>query len=136
MVYFEIYHKPTLVMDIETYREYCITKPFVTEEFPFDNETLVFKLKGKIFALGSIANFKSVNLKCDPEAAVVLREQFEAVQPGFHMNKKHWNTIQLDGSISWKQLKEWIDNSYSLVLECLPKKEQEEVKKASSEVSK
>ena len=89
MRYFEKYLKSTSLMDIETYREFCISKPFVTEEFPFDLDTLVFKVKGKIFALCSITNFNSVNLKCDPEQAIELRERFEAVRPGFHMNKKH-----------------------------------------------
>jgi predicted DNA-binding protein (MmcQ/YjbR family) len=115
MLYFEKYRKPVNAMDIETYRDYCLSKPFVTEAFPFDSETLVFKVSGKIFALCDINNFKSVNLKCDPEKAIELREQFDAVIPGFHMNKKHWNTIMFDGSISWKQLKEWIDDSYGLV---------------------
>ena len=110
-------------MDIEIYREYCLSKPYVTEGFPFDSETLVFKLKGKIFALCNLNDFISVNLKCDPEKAIELREQFEFVQPGFHMNKKHWNTITFDGRLSWKQLKEWIDDSYNQVEAGLPKKD-------------
>ncbi len=114
-------------MDIETYREYCLSKPFATEHFPFDEQTLVFKLKGKIFALADIVNFNSVNLKCEPDLAIELREQFDAVTPGYHMNKKHWNTIRFDSFISWKQLKEWIDHSYLQVLASLPKKDQEEV---------
>ena len=115
-------------MDIETYREYCLSKPGVTEAFPFDNETLVFKVSGKIFALGNITDFKSVNLKCDPAKAIELREEFDAVIPGFHMNKKHWNTIIFEGSISWKKLKEWIDHSYTLVVESLSKKDREALK--------
>ncbi len=132
MRYFEKYLKSTSLMDIETYREFCISKPFVTEEFPFDLDTLVFKVKGKIFALCSITNFNSVNLKCDPEQAIELRERFEAVRPGFHMNKKHWNTIDLDGSISWKQLSEWIENSYSLVVDSLPKTDREAIRNLDS----
>lgn len=132
MRYFEKYLKSTSFMDIETYREFCISKPFVTEEFPFDLDTLVFKVKGKIFALCSITNFNSVNLKCDPEQAIELRERFEAVRPGFHMNKKHWNTIDLDGSISWKQLSEWIENSYSLVVDSLPKTDREAIRNLDS----
>lgn len=109
-------------MDIEIYRDYCLNKPGVTEDFPFDNETLVFKVGGKIFALASIAAFTSVNLKCDPEKAVELREQYPAIQPGYHMNKKHWNTVHFDGSISFALLKELTDHSYSLVVNSLPKK--------------
>ncbi len=115
-------------MDIEVYRQYCLSKPCVTEEFPFDNETLVFKVGGKIFALCNIQQFKSVNLKCDPDKAIELRERFEAVSPGFHMNKKHWNTIEFNESISWKQLREWIDHSYNLVINALPKKQRAEIK--------
>jgi predicted DNA-binding protein (MmcQ/YjbR family) len=112
-------------MDIESYREYCLNKAYVTESFPFDNETLVFKVGGKVFALANISTFDSVNLKCEPSKAVELREQYDAVIPGYHMNKKHWNTILIDGRISWKQLKEWIDDSYNLVLGSLPKKERD-----------
>ena len=115
-------------MFAETFREYCLSKPGVTEAFPFDNETLVFKVGGKIFALANVSDFKSMNLKCDPEKAVELREQFNSVIPGYHMNKKHWNTINFDGSISWKQLKEWIDDSYNLVAESLPKKERDAIR--------
>ena len=114
-------------MDIETYREYCLSKPFVTEDFPFDQETLVFKVKGKIFALGDITHFKSVNLKCDPEKAIELRAEYLAVEPGYHMSKKHWNTIRFDGTIGWKLLQEWIDDSYLLVVKSLPKKDREEL---------
>ena len=107
-------------MNIEEYRAYCLAKKAVTEEFPFDSETLVFKVMGKIFALTSVSEFVSVNLKCDPEKAVELRDQYAAVVPGFHMNKKHWNTIQFDGSISDKLLKTWIDESYQCVINTLP----------------
>jgi len=115
-------------MDIEVYRNYCLSKPFTEEAFPFDEQTLVFKVKGKIYALADIYDFASVNLKCDPDKAVALREEFEAVIPGYHMNKKHWNTVNFDGSISWKQLKEWIDDSYDLVVGSLSKKDREEVR--------
>lgn len=110
-------------MNIEEYRVYCMAKKGVTEEFPFDNDTLVFKVKGKIFALANVSNFASINLKCDPELAVELRDQYAAVVPGYHMNKKHWNTIVLDGSIQGKLLKTWIDHSYNLVVLSLPKKD-------------
>ncbi len=116
-------------MNIEEYREYCISKKGVTEELPFGPETLVFKVMGKMFALTSLENFESVNLKCDPEEAALLREKYDAVLPGFHMNKKHWNTVRIDGSISDKLLKQWIDHSYELVANSLTKKEKEELKK-------
>lgn len=108
-------------MDIESYRTYCLSKKGVTEEFPFDNETLVFKVMGKMFALTSVTNFSSINLKCDPEEAIGLRETYEAVQPGYHMNKKHWNTVLMDGTLSDKLVLSWIDKSYLLVASSLPK---------------
>ena len=108
-------------MNIEEYRTYCIFKPGVTEEFPFDNETLVFKVMGKVFALANVSEFRSINLKCDPEKAVELRDRYAAVLPGYHMNKKHWNTITFDGSIADILLKQWIDESYNLVVLTLPK---------------
>lgn len=114
-------------MNIEDFRDFCLSLNCVTEEFPFDNNTLVFKVAGKMFALTGIEEFNGVNLKCDPEKAVDLREQYPAVQPGFHMNKKHWNTVQLDGSISNELLQEWIQDSYWLVIKKLPKKIQKEL---------
>lgn len=109
-------------MNIETFRQYCLAKNGVTEEFPFDEQTLVFKVSGKMYALTNIEEFISINLKCEPELAVELRDRYDAVQPGWHMSKKHWNTIVLDGSISDKLLKEWIDHSYEQVVNGLPKK--------------
>jgi predicted DNA-binding protein (MmcQ/YjbR family) len=109
-------------MNIETFRDHCITKTGVSEEFPFDNETLVYKVGGKMFALTNIDLFESVNLKCDPMLALELRERYHAVIPGYHMNKKHWNTIKMDGSIPDSILFEWIDHSYDLVYKSLPKK--------------
>ncbi len=103
-------------MNIEQVREHCLSKKGVTEDFPFDEVTLVFKVMGKIFALTSLEGDLSVNLKCDPARAVELREKFSAVQPGYHMNKKHWNTVFADGSMSWDFIKELIDNSYELVV--------------------
>jgi predicted DNA-binding protein (MmcQ/YjbR family) len=102
-------------MNIEQYREYCIGFEGVTEEFPFDNHTLVFKVYGKMFALTDVEDFTSINLKCDPEKAVELREQYSSVLPGYHMNKKHWNTVLIDGSIPDKFIFEWIKDSYWLV---------------------
>lgn len=102
-------------MNLESFREYCLKKSGAREEFPFGEETMVFKVEGKMFALTDVETFASINLKCDPEVAVELREQYPSVQPGYHMNKKHWNTIVMDGSIPDRLVKEWIDSSYSLV---------------------
>lgn len=107
-------------MNIEDFRAYCLNKPGVTEEFPFDETTLVFKVGGKMFALLDVDSFESVNLKCDPEKAVELRERYAAVRPGFHMNKKHWNTVRMDGSLPDALIREWVDDSYRLVFEKLP----------------
>lgn len=115
-------------MNIEEYREYCMAKPGVTEDFPFDEQVLVFKVMGKMFALADVDLFVSINLKCDPERAIELRETYDAVQPGYHMNKKHWNTVEMDGSIGDKLIKEWIDHSYELVVKGLPKKDQQVLK--------
>lgn len=112
------------MFDIESFRNYCLNKLHVTEEFPFNEETLVFKVAGKMFALANVDEFNSINLKCDPERAIELREQYEAILPGFHMNKKHWNTVELDGTVPLKLIKEMIDDSYNLVVLSLPKKEQ------------
>jgi predicted DNA-binding protein (MmcQ/YjbR family) len=103
-------------VDLESFRDYCLKKESVTEEFPFGEDVMVFKVKGKMFALTDVETFSSINLKCDPEKATELREQYGAVQPGYHMNKKHWNTVMIDGSLPDKLLKEWIDHSYELVL--------------------
>ncbi|GAA4848414.1 MmcQ/YjbR family DNA-binding protein [Algivirga pacifica] len=109
-------------MDIISYRDYCLSFPGTTEHTPFDEVTLVFKVMGKMFALTNMDTFESINLKCDPEKAIELREKYTAVLPGYHMNKKHWNTVLIDGSISDQQLKEWIKESYDLVIKGLPKK--------------
>lgn len=115
-------------MDIETLRSYCLQKPGVTEEFPFDEVTLVFKVKGKMFLLtGLDAPGLSFNLKCDPDMAMELREQYPCVQPGYHMNKKMWNTVYADGSVTDKLLYSWIDHSYDQVVNGLTKKLREEL---------
>ena len=108
-------------MDIEAFRDYCLAKPGATEEMPFGPETLVFKVGGKIFALTDLDTFRSINLKCDPERAEALREAHDYVRPGFHMNKKHWNTVLLGTGILANQLRALIDHSYELVLASLPK---------------
>ena len=102
-------------MDIVTLREYCISKSAVTESFPFGDDTLVFKADGKIFVLVNLEGDLSINLKCDPVLALDLRERYSAVTPGYHMNKKHWNTIYLDGTVPDKELFSWIDHSYDLI---------------------
>lgn len=111
-----------MTMNIEQIREYCLKKKGVTEEFPFDEETLVFKVAGKIFLLASLESIPlQINLKCDPEIAIELREEYKSVQPGYHMNKKHWNTIIIDGSVPAKLVFEWINDSYNLVVAGLKK---------------
>lgn len=109
-------------MNIEEFREYCLSKDEVTEGFPFDKTTLVFKVLDKMFALTDTEGDFTMNLKCKPEKAVELREKYSSVIPGYHMNKKHWNTIIVDGSLSDDLIKEWIDESYSLVVQKLPLK--------------
>ena len=103
-------------MNIESLREYCLSKPGAEETLPFGPDTLVYKVSGKIFLLTGLDEEQlSFNVKCDPDKALELREAFACVLPGYHMNKKHWNTIVVDGSVTDKQLKEWIDHSYELV---------------------
>jgi predicted DNA-binding protein (MmcQ/YjbR family) len=102
-------------MNIETLREYCISKEEVSEGFPFGEDTLVFKVKNRIFALANLDGDLSINLKCDPPFAIELREKYNSVTPGYHMNKKHWNTVLLDGSVPDMEIFSWIDHSYSLV---------------------
>lgn len=109
-------------MDIETYREYCIGKPGVTEDFPFDNNTLVFRVKNKMFALADVDLFESINLKCDPEEALRLRERYSGIGPGYHMNKKHWNTVVMNSDVPDPLILEMIDKSYALVVAGLPSK--------------
>jgi len=114
-------------MNIEEVREYCLTKKAVTESFPFDETTLVFKVMNKMFCLLSLDDFR-VALKNDPEKNIELRAHYPAIIPGYHMNKEHWNTIELDGSIPPVLLRELIDESYTLIIKSLPKKVQEEYK--------
>lgn len=116
-------------MNIEKVREYCISKKAVSESFPFDQHTLVFKLADKMFALLSLDENKYLNLKCDPEKAIELREKYDYVKPGYHMNKKHWNTIDLDTPIEKSLLQTWIDDSYNLVFKKLPQKVKTEIEK-------
>lgn len=116
-------------MNINTIRKYCSRKKGVTEDFPFDEDTLVFKVMGKMFGLTSLSDPISINLKCDPEMAVELREMYDGVTPGYHMNKKYWNTVSFEAGIPEKEIFNWIDHSYEQVVKGLPKKTQEELKK-------
>jgi len=115
-------------MNIETYREYCISKKGVTEGFPFDDTTLVFKVMGKIFAFTGLNEEFRISLKCDPEKAILLRETYSFVIPGYHLNKTHWNSIYVEGGATDEQLKEWIDDSYDLIVKSLTNKLKEELK--------
>ncbi|WP_066831310.1 MmcQ/YjbR family DNA-binding protein [Rufibacter ruber] len=110
-------------MNIEEFRDYCLAKPHVEETLPFGEDTLVFIVAGKMFAMCSLNSYaEGVNLKCDPERAVELREQYPAIQPGYHMNKKYWNTILPEAFLPMGLLPELINHSYELVVKCLPKK--------------
>ena len=118
-------------MNLQTYYEYCLSKKGVTEHFPFDEDTLVFKVGGKMFALSSLSQWEkgqpSANLKCDPDRAQELRVQFDGIAPGFHMSKTHWNTLTLNTSVPQLLIKELIDHSYELVFKSLTKKLQIEI---------
>lgn len=111
------HHTWNIKMDVETARNLCLEKPGSTESLPFDEETLVFKVKGKMFALLSLSGDLMLNLKCDPEKALELREQHEDITPGYHMNKTHWNTLFLGGNIPESIIRELIAHSYNLVSE-------------------
>lgn len=116
-------------MNIEDIREYCICKKAVTESFPFDENTLVFKVAGKMFALTNITGDLRINLKCNPEKAIELRERYSSILPGYHMNKKHWNTVKITTELTDKFIKEMITESYNLVVATLSKKQQTELHK-------
>jgi len=115
-------------MNIEEFRDYCLSKKYVTECFPFDTTTLVFKVANKMFALSGLENIPaSVNLKCDPERAIELREEYSGIVAGFHMSKKHWNTITIEGNIPTDFIEELVDHSYNLVVKGMTKKLQKEL---------
>lgn len=116
-----------LNMKAEQLKEYCLSKEGAEEYYPFDNVTACFKVSGKIFAITLFDFPLSINLKCDPELAADLREKYEDVKPGFHMNKKHWNTVLTEGEISDKELIKMIDHSYELIVKGLNKKQKEEL---------
>lgn len=109
-------------MDLETFRDFCLSLPETSESLPFGENTLVFKVCDKMFALCDIDDFKSVNLKCDPQNAINLREEFPgSVLPGYHMNKKHWNTVMITPEIPRAAMEEWIIDSYKLVISGIPR---------------
>ena len=109
-------------MNLETFREYCLAKPGAKETTPFGDDTLVFKVAGKMFALAGLDEVPArANLKCDPDRALELRDRYEEVQPGYHMSKKHWNTVELEGGIPEAELRKMIDKSYELVVQGLSK---------------
>jgi len=109
-------------MDLAEFREYCLTKPDTTEGTPFGPDVIVFKVSGKMFALAALDEVPTtVNLKCDPELALDLRDRYEQVRPGYHMNKKHWNTVEIERGIPDLKLRKMIDHSYELVIKGLPK---------------
>jgi predicted DNA-binding protein (MmcQ/YjbR family) len=109
-------------LDIEDFRTYCLGKPHVSEGTPFGEDVLVFKVRRKMFALVSLEEVPpTANLKCDPDRALELRDRYEEVQPGYHMNKRHWNTVELSGGVPVAELRKMIDHSYQLVVASLPK---------------
>lgn len=113
-------------MDIELFREYCLSKRGVTEDFPFDEVTLCLRVAGKIFAITGLDSERfTVNLKCDPDFALELREHHPEVQPGWHMNKKHWNTVDFEGALEERLLRQLIDHSYEQVVKSLKRAERE-----------
>jgi predicted DNA-binding protein (MmcQ/YjbR family) len=118
-------------MNLENFYQFCLSKNGVTEHFPFDEDTLVLKIGGKIFALTSLSDWENenptVNLKCNSEKALELRAEFEDIRPGYHMNKIHWNTININKSVSDKMINELINHSYELIFNSLPKKSQQEI---------
>jgi predicted DNA-binding protein (MmcQ/YjbR family) len=116
-------------MNIETFRAYCLSKPAATENTPFGPDNIVFKIGGKMFALAALDEVPpTVNLKCDPDLALELRDRYEQVRPGYHMNKKHWNTVELDGIIPEREIKKMVDHSLDLVVRSLPKARREKLK--------
>lgn len=120
-------------MNIEDYRDFCLSLPGTTEETPFGPDTLVFKVGGKIFALTDLQTFASFNVKCDPERAAELRERYDYVRPGYHMNKKHWNTVLVGTGATDAQIREWLTDSYQLIVSSLPKAVRTELQEAACE---
>lgn len=114
-------------MNIEAYRDFCLAFPMVTESFPFDERVLVFKVANKMFALADVEDFEYINLKCDPERAMLLREEYDEIKPGYHMSKKHWNSVYVTGMLDDEFIEELIIHSYDLIVSSLTKKVQHEI---------
>jgi predicted DNA-binding protein (MmcQ/YjbR family) len=115
-------------MDLEQFREYCLSKIAATESMPFGEGVLVFKVAGKIFALAALDEIPAtVNLKCDPDLALELRDRYEQVRPGYHMNKKHWNTVEIDRGVPEAELRKMIERSYDLVVRALSKAQRDQL---------
>ena len=114
-------------MNIEELRNFCLSLKGVQEALPFDNKTLVFSVKGKMFCATDVEDYELINLKCNPEEAILLRETYPDVIPGYYMNKKHWNSVKTNGAIPDKLLEQWIENSYNLVVAQLPQKLKKEL---------
>lgn len=119
-------------MTLDDFKEICLSFKGASEDYPFDDNTLAFKVMDKIFAMTDEENFSGINLKCDPVKAAMLRNLYDEVKPGHHMNKKHWNTVEPEGELDDELLKEWIKDSYSLVVDSLSRKKQKKLKKLKS----
>lgn len=117
-------------MNIQTFYEFCLTLPGTTEDFPFDKDTLCMKVSGKIYAITDIDTFEGINLKCDPSKALEYRSRYAEVKPGYHMNKKHWNTVDPNGSLDDKLLIQMIRDSYDLIVAGLPAVKRKELQNA------
>ena len=121
-------------MKLNDFKEFCLSFDGVTEDFPFDNDNIIaFKVMGKIFAITDVDEFDGINLKCDPVKAAMLRDLYQDVQPGRHMDKKHWNTVAIEGNLDDELIKEWIKDSYNLVVEDLSRKKQKKLEKMSDD---
>lgn len=123
-------------MDIIEYREFCMSLPLTEEAMPFGDDTLVFKVGGKMFTLSGVDNFDWINLKCDPQKAIELRELYSDITPGFHMHKKHWNTIRVDGDLREDFIREMIEDSYMLVVKSLPAAQREPIMALLEQIEK
>src|SRR5438270_13585949 len=120
-------------MDLAKFREYCLSKPQTTEGTPFGPDVVVFKVGGKMFALASLDQVPATaNLKCDPDLALELRDRYEQLRPGYHRNKKHWNTVEIEGGIRETELRKMIDHSYDLVVQSLPRPSRSTIPRAAA----
>jgi predicted DNA-binding protein (MmcQ/YjbR family) len=128
------YSKKNIKINLKDYKTSCLNLKNAEETMPFDKSTLVFSIVGKMFSSTNLETFEFFNVKCEPEKASPLSEKYHAVTPSYYMNKKHWNSIKMDGSISDRQIKKWIEDSYNLVVAKLPKKVQKEVESTNEQL--